>query len=157
MVYGAQSPFEEMISLRSYGRVIARTDIPAFVLRWSEDTQTHFQGVDLELSMGSFRRLPAYFIEQAEQLCDELMFRWRLAIDLTKVKDDLTNIKRGFSFVQHPDNRLEEAYLDLLQRACTSRRRGLLRIDEEGGGKVADEYVKKEEARREVLAPCIQL
>jgi hypothetical protein len=31
------------------------------------------------------------------------MFRWRPAINLTKVKDDLTNIKRGFSFVQHPD------------------------------------------------------
>lgn len=95
MVTDAQSPFEEMVSLRSYGRVIARTDSPAFVLRWSEDAQTLFQGVDLELSMGSFRWLPAYFIEQAEHLCDELMFRWRPTIDLTKVKDDLTSVSPG--------------------------------------------------------------
>lgn len=157
MVYGAQSSFEEMVSLRAFGRVIARTDSPAFVLRWSQDAQTLFQGVDLELSMGSFRRLPAYFIDHAERLCDELMFRWRPKIDLSKVGDDMQNTVRGFSFVQHPGNGLEEAYLELLERACTSRQRSLLRINGQGGGKAAIDYIKKEETLREALAPCMQL
>ncbi|KAH7112034.1 hypothetical protein EDB81DRAFT_628075, partial [Dactylonectria macrodidyma] len=37
MVVGSQSAFEEFISLRSYGRVMARSDTPPILLRWSED------------------------------------------------------------------------------------------------------------------------
>jgi hypothetical protein len=157
MVNGAQSPFEEMVSLRSYGRVIARTDSPAVVMRWSEDGQVLSQGVDLELSMGSFRQLPEYFIDRAEQLCNDLMYRWRPAIDLTKIKDDLQNTSQGFSFVQYPENNLQDAYLELLERCCTSRRRSLLMINGQGGGKIATEYLKKEEAFRAMLAPLMQL
>ena len=157
MVNGAQSPFEEMVSLRNFGRVMARTDSPAVVMRWSEDGQVLSQGVDLELSMGSFRQLPAYFLDQAEQLYDELMYRWRPAIDLTKIKDDLQNTSQGFSFVQYPEKNLQDAYLKLLERCCTSRQCSLLIINGQGGGKVTRDYLKKEEALRETLAPLMQL
>ncbi|KAK2598909.1 hypothetical protein QQS21_005651 [Conoideocrella luteorostrata] len=62
MVSGAQSPFEEMMSLRDYGRVMARTDTPPFLLRWSEDSQIVFHGDVLRLSMGDFRHLPEHLI-----------------------------------------------------------------------------------------------
>lgn len=96
MVTGAQSPFEEMMSLRNFGRVIARTDTPSFLLRWSEDGQTVFHGGVLHLSMAEFRRLPEYLMHEAEQLCNELMYNWKPEIDLLKIKDDLTNTTKGF-------------------------------------------------------------
>ncbi|KJK73483.1 hypothetical protein H634G_11276 [Metarhizium anisopliae BRIP 53293] len=40
MVIGSESSFEEFFTLRSYGRVMARSDTPSFLLRWSEDGQT---------------------------------------------------------------------------------------------------------------------
>jgi hypothetical protein len=35
---------EEFQSLRDFGRVIARTDPPSFLLRWSDDVETVFYG-----------------------------------------------------------------------------------------------------------------
>ncbi|KAL6789470.1 hypothetical protein GGI42DRAFT_367014 [Trichoderma sp. SZMC 28013] len=69
------------------------------------------------LSMGQFRLLPDYFIEQARWLCDELIFRLEPVVDLLNIKDELTNSQKGFSFVTNPQNNLREAYLDLLQQA----------------------------------------
>ncbi|KAH6874603.1 hypothetical protein B0T10DRAFT_415242 [Thelonectria olida] len=46
-----------MISLRSYGRVIARSESPAYLLRWSEDGQTVHYGEVFRLSMAEFRLL----------------------------------------------------------------------------------------------------
>ncbi|KAH7248434.1 hypothetical protein B0J15DRAFT_562897 [Fusarium solani] len=109
MVVGSQSAFEEMISLRSYGRVIARSESPAYLLRWSEDGQTVYYG-DL-------------FHDGSTP--EELMFGWDRSVDLSQVKDDLKNAERGFSFVTHPGNNLEDAYLELCERACTARRDSL--------------------------------
>lgn len=43
-----------------------------------------------------------------------------LNADLVKVKDDLTNGRPGYSFTQHPDNGLDQAYLDLVAEAYKS-------------------------------------
>lgn len=37
MVMGSQSSFDELFGLRNYGRVIAKSDIPPFLLHWSDD------------------------------------------------------------------------------------------------------------------------
>ncbi|KAH9203136.1 hypothetical protein DL95DRAFT_377907 [Leptodontidium sp. 2 PMI_412] len=42
MITGSPSPLEEFQSLRDFGRVIARTDPPSFLLRWSDDGETVF-------------------------------------------------------------------------------------------------------------------
>lgn len=88
MVMGSQSPFEELISLRNFGHVIAQSDKPPFHLRWSDDGRTVSLGGDVEVSMGKFRRLCDHFIKEAENLCNELMFGWEPPIDLSRVKDD---------------------------------------------------------------------
>jgi hypothetical protein len=80
--------------------------------------------------MESFRRLAEHFLVKAEELCDDLMFGLNPVIDFAKVKDDLTNTQYGFSFVQHPSNKLADAYLDLSTKACTTRRNGLFRSDQ---------------------------
>ncbi|KAI5456259.1 hypothetical protein BGZ63DRAFT_367430 [Mariannaea sp. PMI_226] len=156
MVNGTQSPFEEMMSLRNYGRVLARTDSPAFLFRWSDDSQTIFHGDVMNVSMGNFRRLLDYFIEQAEALCDELMLNWRPSVDLTQIKDDMMDMTQGFSFVKHTKNRLQEAYLELYERACTTRLRGLSRA-RSWNSKATFAWMKKEEAFRSALAGCMHL
>lgn len=108
-------------------RVLARTDPPSFLLRWSDDGETVFYGDHISLTMTRFRALAEYFLERAEELCDDLMFGLNPAIDLSEVKDDLSNTRYGFSFIQHPANELTNAYLDLSTKPCTTRCNGLFR------------------------------
>ncbi|KAH7460551.1 hypothetical protein FOMA001_g19508 [Fusarium oxysporum f. sp. matthiolae] len=75
--------------------------------------------------MNDFRKLPDYFITQAEALCDRLMFGIQPNIDLSRVKDDITSSKSGHSFIKYPENGLESAYLKLLVHAYTAGRTGL--------------------------------
>jgi hypothetical protein len=119
-VLGSQSPFEELFSLLAYGKAIAGSETPPFLLRWSDDGQSISHGDLITLSMGSFRTLPQVLLEEAGRLCAELMYDWQPSLDLTSIKDDLTNTTHGFSFVTHPWNGLVEAYLKLSLKACTS-------------------------------------
>jgi hypothetical protein len=151
MITGSPSPLEEFQSLRDFGRVIARTDPPSFLLRWSDDGETVSYGDDFSLTMESFRGLAEHFLTKAEELCDDLMFGLDPLIDLAKVKDDLTNTKYGFSFVQHPANKLTDAYLDLSTKACTTRRNGLFR-ENRWDWKAIFHYRKKAESLQEMIA-----
>lgn len=118
MVAGSEFPFAEMMSLRHYGRKIARFDTPAFLLRWSTDGLTVFLGDNFCVSRDQFRLLPTHFISQARHLCAELMFGWEPPVDLYSVRDDLSNICSGYSSVQHPQNRLRNAHLQLRCRSA---------------------------------------
>ncbi|UPK90597.1 hypothetical protein LCI18_001532 [Fusarium solani-melongenae] len=94
--------------LYAYGCVVARNDTPSFFLYWSDDGQR-------------FRSLSAYLIREANRLCNDLMFGLEPDIDLLKIKDNMANCDKGYSFVTDPRNELTSAYLDLLRRACTAR------------------------------------
>ncbi|KAF5715321.1 telomere-associated helicase [Fusarium mundagurra] len=106
---------EELLSLRNYGQVIARTDTPPHLLRWSDNGQVVSLGDEISISMSQFRRLPEHFIKEAATLCNEMMFAWDPAIDLANITDDMTNNKEGFSFVLHPRN--NDEYYTLLGRS----------------------------------------
>ena len=106
---------------------MARTDPPSFLLRWSNDNKTLFYGDEFSLTMEAFRSLAEHFFLKAEKLCGDLMFDLNPDIDLSKVRDDMTNDKCGFSFVQHPGNRFADAYLELSMKACTTHRNGLFK------------------------------
>lgn len=67
-----------------------------------------------------------HFLVKPEELSNDLMFGLDPEINLALIKDNLTNTY-GFSFVQHPDNQLTTAYLDLLTKACATHRNGLFR------------------------------
>ncbi|KAH7248230.1 hypothetical protein B0J15DRAFT_562411 [Fusarium solani] len=150
MVMESQSPLEELLSLRNFGYVISRTDTPPCLLRWSDNGQVVSLGEEISISMGQFRRLPEHFIKEAAGLCTEMMFSWDPAIDLASIKDDMTNNEEGFSFVLHPGNKLDTAYLELCCRASRAHRHGLLR----SGGwdwNAVFQYLKKEEALRAAI------
>ncbi|KJZ69835.1 hypothetical protein HIM_10763 [Hirsutella minnesotensis 3608] len=154
MIMGSQSPFEELISLRNFGHVMARSDTPPFLLRWSDDGQTVSLGGEVNVSMSKFRRLCDHFIEEAEALCNELLFRWEPPIDLSSVKDDMTNDGNEFSFVSHPRNNLRWAYLELCDKACSSPRGSLYR-DKDWSWPAIFRYFRKEEAFRAALLGCL--
>jgi hypothetical protein len=113
MVIGTQFPLAELISLRDFGRNIARTEPPAVLFSWSDDGQTLCYG-DFKLTMEEFRKLPNYFISQAEEICNRLMLNLKPDIDLTIIRDDMANSHSGYSFVKHKKNGLDRAYLELL-------------------------------------------
>jgi hypothetical protein len=100
---------------------MARSDPPSFLLHWSDDSKTVFIGDAFSLTMDSYRRLAEHFISRAEELCAELMLGLDVSVDLTRVKDDMTDTRKGTSFVHHPENGLLRAYLDLSKQACTTR------------------------------------
>ncbi|KAH6950301.1 hypothetical protein BKA56DRAFT_506557 [Ilyonectria sp. MPI-CAGE-AT-0026] len=77
--------------------------------------------------MGQFRSLAAYLIREANCLCNDLMFGLEPDIDLLKIKDNIANCNKGYSFVMDPKNELASAYLDLFRRAYIARSRYLLR------------------------------
>ncbi|CAG1999049.1 unnamed protein product [Fusarium graminearum] len=145
MVMESHSPMEELLSLRNYGQVMSRTDTPPHLLRWSEEGQVVSLGEEISISMSQFRRLPDHFVTEATKLCDEMMFSWDPAIDLSRVSDNMVNNREGFSFVLHPENKLDTAYLELFDRASKAHRNGLFR----GNGwdwSAVFTYFKKEEA-----------
>ncbi|KAF1357150.1 hypothetical protein EJ07DRAFT_129553, partial [Lizonia empirigonia] len=150
MVEDAMHPLAEFQSLRDFGRVIGRTDAPSFLFRWSDDGQTISHGTK-HVTMDSFRRFSEVFVDEAEDLCRELMFGVLPPVDLSQVKDEISNTSQGFSFVYHPDNHLSEAYLELSTRACATRRNGLLR-EGRWNWKAIFLYLKKVETFQEAVA-----
>ncbi|EEA26623.1 hypothetical protein PMAA_015470 [Talaromyces marneffei ATCC 18224] len=86
--------------------------------------------------MATFRRLAWYFLDEAETLCS--------------IQDDLTNLSRGFSFVQHPKNRLMDAYLELANRACIYRQHHLFHNGQWNRQSIY-KYIDRDERLRKLL------
>lgn len=58
------------------------------------------------------------------------MYEWCPESDLTRIRDRLSNITLGYSFVADPANGLGEAYLELSRRACLATVNGLMTDDD---------------------------
>jgi hypothetical protein len=151
MTTGAPSALEELQSLRDFGRVMSRTDAPSFLLRWSDDGQVVSYGDNFSLTIEKYRCLAKYFLTKADELCNTVMFDLIPDIDLSSIKDDLGNAQHGFSFVQHPQNKLADAYLELSSKACTTRRGGLVKNGHWDWGAVFH-YEKQADALADMLA-----
>ncbi|KAI3565868.1 hypothetical protein IWW34DRAFT_812633 [Fusarium oxysporum f. sp. albedinis] len=112
----SQYKLAELISLRDFGRNIARTEPPSMLFHWSNDCEIMSHSI-FQVTMNDFRKLPDYFLTQADVLCDRLMFGMHPNVDLMKVKDDMASSKSGYSFIKCTENGLEPAYLELLLEA----------------------------------------
>ncbi|EXM12959.1 hypothetical protein FOTG_18571 [Fusarium oxysporum f. sp. vasinfectum 25433] len=67
MVLGSQYPLAELISLRDFGRNIARTEPPSMLFHWSNDSET-LSHATFQITMNNFRKLADHVITQAEAL-----------------------------------------------------------------------------------------
>ncbi|EWY79398.1 hypothetical protein FOYG_17443 [Fusarium oxysporum NRRL 32931] len=128
MCDGTMSPLGEFLSLLSYGRALSRSEGPVYHFYWSEDDQVLSWDGCLHLSMASFRGLAREALRQATMQCQRLMYDWEPADpDLGGLRDRLSTAKSGYSFVSDAANGLNDAYLELLMRACTSSFDGILK------------------------------
>ncbi|KAF6805085.1 hypothetical protein CPLU01_16012 [Colletotrichum plurivorum] len=125
MCLASQAPLGEFLSLRAYGRTVTPADGPSFRFNWSDDGQI-ISWDDGRLSLQQFRSLAHDMVRHTASAVDRLMYSWYPVFDLSKTKDRMANTHPGYSFVSEPANGLQEAYLDLSQRACLSTIDGLL-------------------------------
>ncbi|KAI3567768.1 hypothetical protein IWW34DRAFT_825181 [Fusarium oxysporum f. sp. albedinis] len=76
------------------------------------------------LPMGSFlspyfRGLACEVLRSVAASCSRLMYDWEPAyIDLSQIRDNLSTTTPGYSFVSDTANKLSDAHLELLLRAC---------------------------------------
>lgn len=68
-------------------------------------------------------------VERCRHLCTKLISGWEPPVQLDKIRDDISNIQRDYSFIHYPANRLSDAYLELFKRACTATENSLMRHD----------------------------
>lgn len=134
----------ELLSLRAYGRAISRSDGPSFRVSWSDDAHT-LSWMGGQLDMDQFRSLSYEIVEAASESCARLMYGIQPDERLDTIRDDMSNIARGYSFVQEPRNGLADAYLELSSRACLDKADGLMSRDRWNRTAV-DRYVKEEGA-----------
>jgi hypothetical protein len=111
--------------------------------------------------MAEFRLLGKHIIQQTDMLREELMFRWGRFIDLSRLQDDLKKAEKGFSFVTYQENNVDNAYLQLCERACSVRLGGLT-VKGNWNQKAVFKYIRAEEALCEYLSlglyhsiPCV--
>lgn len=125
MCLGSQAPLGELLSLRSYGRAFSRTDGPSFRVRWSDDGET-VSWADGKLCLSDFRSFAQHSIDSADALLHEMMYGMRPRLDLSRLHDDMSVTKQGYSFVQDPRNSLAMKYLELSSQACLDSGNGLM-------------------------------
>lgn len=154
-IQGPPSPFDELFTLRNYGRVMAKSDTPPFLLYWSDDGQTVRWNSSKPLTMDNFKLLQGHFIKQAGDICHQLMFAFEPDVDLANIEDDMTNSTAGYSFVTDPANSLQEAFLELVRRASGEGYDSLI-TNGRWRWRQIDRYLKLEERFRTFLGLAMQ-
>jgi hypothetical protein len=122
---GSSAPVSELLSLRAYGRVLARTDGSAFRVEWTDDGES-VKWEDGILTMNQFRALGRRALNLVQETIDELMGTFRPTINLNLLRDRISEHRHGCSFVQEPKNDISSAYLNLANRICADTQSGLM-------------------------------
>lgn len=69
MISGSQFSLAELLSLRKFSRVHARTEPPAFILRWSENGDTVYCGDEFKLKIEDFKTRRVFHQSSREADC----------------------------------------------------------------------------------------
>lgn len=125
LCHGCQSPTGELLSLRSYGRAFSRSDGPSFRVNWDDDSQT-VRWDNGALTLGQLRSLGCRALERAKISLHRLLYGVVPDLKLDRLRDKMSNMHNGYSFVQDPSNDLGKAYLQLYSRACLDPADGLM-------------------------------
>jgi hypothetical protein len=122
---GSTAPVSELLSLRAYGRVLARKDGPAFRVDWT-DGGTSIKWEHGALTMTAFRALGHHAVRVVQENIDAIMGSFRPNLNLSVLRDRISEHNRGYSFVQDPTNGMKSRYLDLANSICAGPEHGLL-------------------------------
>ncbi|KAI9846389.1 MAG: hypothetical protein M1837_003980 [Sclerophora amabilis] len=116
-LYGSPTPLGEMLSLRSYGRKLAKDEGGQRSLQWSANLQDcQLQGQIF--SVAAFKTFVRKILQDLKGQLQDLIYGQLPYVDLHTIADDLTSTKVGSSFRdQAPNAHLQNAYQDLMRRA----------------------------------------
>jgi hypothetical protein len=104
---------------------MARTDGSAFRVEWTDDGES-VKWEDGILTMDQFRALGRHALNLVQETIGELMGTFRPMMNLSLLRDRISEHRHGYSFVQEPKNDISSAYLDLANRICADTKRGLM-------------------------------
>ena len=125
LCHGCQSPASELLSLRSYGRVLCRSDGPSFRVEWDRDEQAvRWKGG--RMTMEQLRCLGKTALGRARRSMDRLLYGLDPNISLDDLQDKMSSHRQGYYFVKESANGLDGAYLELLSKACLHPGDGLM-------------------------------
>jgi hypothetical protein len=65
-------------------------------------------------------------VDSADALLCEVMYGLRVIFDLSRLRNDMSVTKQGYSFVQDSRNNLATKYLELSSQACLDSENGLM-------------------------------
>ncbi|KAI1839744.1 hypothetical protein JX266_014045 [Neoarthrinium moseri] len=130
---GSQAPVGELLSLRDYGRVLAKSNGPVFRVSWSADGQM-LSWDNGQITMAQFRALSSDLVGHVSSASYRLMYGWQPAFDLGVIHDRMSTYSYGYSILTDERNQLAGAYLGLSERACMAQVDGL--IGEDGWDRV---------------------
>jgi hypothetical protein len=119
------APLSELLSLRAYGRVLARTDGPAFRVDWAEDGSS-VKWDDGSLTMAAFRNLGHHAPSRVQDAIGTLMGEFRPNLNLSLLRNRISEQSHGYSFMHDPKNEISSAYMDLASKICTGMEHGLM-------------------------------
>jgi hypothetical protein len=122
---GSAAPVGELLSLRAYGRVVARTDGPAFRVDWTDDGGS-VKWEDGTLTMREFRALGHRALCLVQESLDALLVSFRPVLDLNVLCDRISNHTYAYSFVQDPRNNIDSAFLEYSETICADSNLGLV-------------------------------
>lgn len=142
MCYSCQAPMDELLSLRSYGRALSRSDGPSFRVNWSDDGETVVWDAG-KLNMGQFRELGHDALQSATLSFNRIMRGFKGTLQLDNIRDKLSNHTEGYSFVHDPANALQAAYIDLCSHVCLDSKDGLL-LGDQWDMSAVDRYLEEE-------------
>lgn len=144
LIVGGFHPVGEILSLMKYGRKIAQVEGGRSSISWSADGQ-ELECMGQRITMTSFKQFGHDCLHRAETAMKGLMFDWDPTHELNDIKDDLTKSQCGYSFIQHPDNRLERLHRLLLRRSWSSEVENPLQKHQRWCPIACKQYVEREE------------
>lgn len=122
---GSPAPLTELLSLRAYGRVLARTDGATFRVDWAEDG-TAVKWEDGSLAMTGFRGLGHHALSQAQEMIGPLMGEVRPSLNLSLLRDRISEQSHRYSFLYDTRNEVSSVYMELAREICARPEHGLM-------------------------------
>ena len=119
------SATSHLLRFLAYGRQLAQNEGPRANISWAPDYQalTLFSSRSQDdlgsglIQLADFRKMVTGAIRHCHRLTQEMMLGWEPTVDLSSLRDDLTNSTAGYSYLSEPANQLQSAFEQLLRRA----------------------------------------
>ncbi|KAG6038783.1 hypothetical protein E4U39_008020, partial [Claviceps sp. Clav50 group G5] len=159
---GSLGLLPSLISLLAYAKTIAR-DYSNFGAVFWEDGNCVMVYKGARIAMDHFRAMVENAIHEAEDLLWLTLMSTpretdRLELDLKLLSDDMSSRELGYSFVDHPKNRLATASLDVTApRLLVSENGEKMVRDGKWHTRLTADYLRRVDSFRKLLLFCVHV